>query len=50
MSDAVGLAVNPCGELHGSRGDPERVILDSLTTCAFLRNSLRDVFGWCRAV
>ena len=45
MSDAVGLAVNPCGELHGGRGDPERVIFDSLTTCTFLRTSIRDVFG-----
>lgn len=45
MSDAVGLAVNPCGELHGGRGDPERIAFDSLTTCSFLRNSMKDVFG-----
>ncbi len=45
MSDAVGLAVVPVGAIHGGRGDPSRVMNDSTTTCSFLRNSLRKVFG-----
>lgn len=45
MSDAVGLAVNPCGELHGNRGDPEVVMTDSLTTCLFLRATIAPIFN-----
>ena len=45
MSDAVGLAVVPVGAIHGGRGDPSRMMNDSTTTCSFLRNSLRKVFG-----
>lgn len=52
MSDAIGLALNPVGELHGGRGTPERVIFDSLTTCSFLRRVLAKTFGslsdWAR--
>jgi len=52
MSDAVGLAVNPVGELHGGRGTPERIMFDSLTTCSFLRRNIPMVFGsignWAR--
>ena len=42
---AVGLGVIPFGELHGGRGDPERVMFDSLTACTFPRPALRQVFG-----
>jgi len=45
LSDAIGLALNPVGELHGGRGDPVRILLDSLTTCSFLRHELPAVFG-----
>lgn len=45
ISEAVELVVNPCGELHGGRGHPQRVMLDSLTICTFLREPLREVFG-----
>ena len=52
MSDAIGLAVNPVGELHGGRGTPERIMFDSLTTCSFLRRDIPKVFGsvgnWAR--
>jgi len=33
---AVGLVLNPVGELHGGRGNPTRITFDSLTTCSFL--------------
>lgn len=45
MSDAVGLAVNSCGALHGDRGNPERAMFDSLATCFFLKMPLGGVFG-----
>lgn len=45
LADALGLVVNPCGEIHGARGVPDRVILDSLTVCTFLRPVLQEVFG-----
>jgi len=45
LSDAIGLALNPVGELHGGRGDPVRIMFDSLTTCSFLRHELPAVFG-----
>lgn len=45
MTDAVQLAVIPFGELHGARGQPERVMFDSLTACTFTRPALRQVFG-----
>ena len=45
LSDAIGLALNPVGELHGGRGDPVRIMLDSLTTCSFLRHDIPTVFG-----
>jgi aldehyde:ferredoxin oxidoreductase len=52
MSDAIGLVLNPVGELHGGRGHPERVAFDSLTTCSFLRRDIPIVFGsfanWAR--
>lgn len=45
LSDALGLAGTPVGELHGGRGTPERVMYDSLTTCSFLRKELSKIFG-----
>ncbi|OGP54242.1 MAG: hypothetical protein A2162_08885 [Deltaproteobacteria bacterium RBG_13_52_11b] len=45
MQDAVDLAVVPVGELHAARGIPKRVVIDSLTICAFLRNHVQQVFG-----
>jgi aldehyde:ferredoxin oxidoreductase len=52
MSDAIGLVMNPVGELHGGRGHPERFAFDSLTTCSFLRRDIPIVFGslgnWAR--
>ncbi len=45
MSDAIALAVVPCGELHGGRGSPERIAYDSLTACTFHREPVRSVFG-----
>lgn len=45
MDDAVGLAVIPFGELHGGRGQPERVMFDSLTACTFTRPAIRRAFG-----
>ena len=45
MSDAIGLAVNPVGGIHGGRGTPERIMFDSLTTCGFLRVEIPMVFG-----
>ena len=45
MADAVGLVVNPVGELHGARGNPERVICDSLTICYFVREDFPKYFG-----
>ncbi|MFB3887299.1 MAG: aldehyde ferredoxin oxidoreductase N-terminal domain-containing protein [Thermodesulfobacteriota bacterium] len=52
LSDAVGLVVNPAGELHGGRGNPVRIIFDSLTACSFLRAPIPKPFGsianWAR--
>jgi len=45
MSDALRLACTSVGELHGGRGIPERVMMDALTTCAFLGPTLRGIFG-----
>lgn len=45
LTDALALACTPVGELHGDRGAPERVMYDSLTTCSFLRGTLKKVFG-----
>ncbi len=45
MQDAIDLAVVPVGELHAGRGLPKRVVLDSLTICAFLRHNIQEVFG-----
>ncbi len=45
LQDAIDLAVVPVGELHAGRGIPKRVILDSLTLCAFLRHNVQEVFG-----
>jgi aldehyde:ferredoxin oxidoreductase len=54
LSEAIGLAVNPVGEIHGGRGTPERILFDSLTTCSFLRRDIPKVFGsvadWGRAM
>jgi aldehyde:ferredoxin oxidoreductase len=45
LSDALGLAGTPVGELHGGRSTPERIMYDSLTTCSFLRRPLSKIFG-----
>ena len=45
MQDAIDLAVVPVGELHAGRGTPKRVVVDSLTMCAFLRNHVDKIFG-----
>ena len=45
LSDAIGLVLNPVGELHGGRGHPERIAFDSFTTCSFLRRDIPLVFG-----
>ncbi|MFC2013626.1 aldehyde ferredoxin oxidoreductase C-terminal domain-containing protein [Chloroflexota bacterium] len=45
ITEAVQLAVVPFGELHGGRGQPERVMFDSLTACTFTRPTIRQVFG-----
>ena len=44
LQEAVELAVVPVGELHGGRGIPKRVALDSLTLCAFLRHNIHEIF------
>ncbi len=52
LAEAVALAVNPVGELHGGRGNPVRIVFDSLTACSFLRRDIPFVFGsvgdWAR--
>jgi aldehyde:ferredoxin oxidoreductase len=45
LQDAIDLAVVPVGELHAGRGVPRRVVIDSLTMCAFLRNQVEKIFG-----
>ncbi|MBW1999078.1 MAG: hypothetical protein JRJ29_14085, partial [Deltaproteobacteria bacterium] len=45
LTDALALACTAVGELHGDRGSPERVMYDSLTTCSFLRGTLKTIFG-----
>ncbi|MBM2831091.1 MAG: hypothetical protein HW414_143 [Dehalococcoidia bacterium] len=49
MTDAIGLAINPVGELHGGPGggrcNIRNFIQDSMTFCSFLANPLRGVFG-----
>jgi len=45
MREAVRLAIIPFGELHADRGNPARVMFDSLTACSFFRHPLPDVFG-----
>lgn len=50
VADAIALAVNPCGELHGiagGRSSPERMATDSLTTCYFLNEPpcIPKIFG-----
>jgi len=45
IADALALACTAVGELHGSRGTPERIMYDSLTTCTFLRRILKEIFG-----
>jgi aldehyde:ferredoxin oxidoreductase len=51
LKDAIQLAVIPFGELHGARGAPIRVALDSLTACGFAlfeppwAPDLEQVFG-----
>lgn len=45
MSEAVGLAVIPVGELHGGRGEPDRIMFDSITACTFARPAIRKAFG-----
>lgn len=49
ISDAISLAMVPVGELHGrnkGKADPFRVMLDSLTACAFLRECFQTIFGF----
>ena len=46
LKDAVDLAVVPVGELHAGRGDPRRIVYDSLTMCAFLRREIQAIFGF----
>jgi len=46
LKDAIDLAMVPVGELHASRGDPRRVVCDSLTICAFLRREIAAIFGF----
>ena len=46
LKDAVDLAVVPVGELHAARGDPRRIVYDSLTMCAFLRREIQAIFGF----
>lgn len=45
LYDALGMATNPCGELHYARAVPHRVALDCLTTCLFLERTIPEVFG-----
>lgn len=45
MSDAIGLVVNPVGELHGTRANPDRIMYDCLTTCSFHRRDIPPTFG-----
>lgn len=45
MADAIGLVLNPVGELHGKRAYTERIIYDSLTTCSFHRGDVTPTFG-----
>jgi aldehyde:ferredoxin oxidoreductase len=45
LKDALGLAISAVGELHGGRGDPLRIMYDSLTTCSFLRAPFTEIFG-----
>ena len=45
LQDGIDLAVVPVGELHAARGVPKRIVLDSLTLCAFLRVDLQRIFG-----
>jgi aldehyde:ferredoxin oxidoreductase len=45
MSDAIGLVLNPVGELHGTRESPERIMYDCLTTCSFHRRDIPPTFG-----
>jgi len=45
MKDALDLAMTAVGEIHGDRGAPERMILDSLTNCAFWRRYVNKIFG-----
>ena len=46
LQDAIDLAVVPVGELHAGRGVPKRIVVDSLTFCAFLRNQIQEIFGF----
>ncbi len=45
MTDALDLAITAVGEIHGGRGNPLRILYDSLTTCTFWRNTLSKIFG-----
>jgi aldehyde:ferredoxin oxidoreductase len=45
LQDAIDLAVVPVGELHAGRGVPKRIVVDSLTFCAFLRVQIQEIFG-----
>lgn len=45
LEDALGIAVNPCGELHHARALHPAVAFDSLTACVFLEAVLPKIFG-----
>jgi len=45
MLDAVWMAVNPVGELHYDRANPQTVLLDSLTSCIFFEHVIPPAFG-----
>jgi aldehyde:ferredoxin oxidoreductase len=45
MQDALELATGPVGALHAGRGNPERILCDSLAFCTFLRSAIKSVFG-----
>ncbi len=50
MKDAVDLAVPSTGALHGDRGNPTRVLYDSLTVCTFNRRAFEIHFGSVEAM
>ncbi|MEW6671918.1 MAG: aldehyde ferredoxin oxidoreductase N-terminal domain-containing protein [Thermodesulfobacteriota bacterium] len=45
MKDALELAGTAVGEIHGARGNPDRIMFDSLTGCSFWRSTVQDIYG-----